>query len=516
MKKIILTFICLTLFKVTAQNFANLDNSFGANGIYLVPFLPPYTNGIKALSLPGNETIVIFNSPLNSHILKLNSSGSIDPSFGVSGTNTVFPSPSFQVNSLDAQISSNNKIYLCGAIDQTAAVTVFNSNGTIDNTWGINGNLLLNSYNFALRTLAFQSDGKIVLGAQGTNGSAVFMRLNSNGSFDNSFGVNGVNSITLTPSEFQIEINDVKVQSDGKILFFGHKEYITPQITVSYAVRLNTNGTLDTGFGTNGIAETSTALNYIDVTANGHLLSNGKYLLTGYRHANLSKTTANFMALRLNNNGSIDPSYGTNGFFEMDCGAIDRSWGSYMQNDEKVILTGNSYNPQSLPVDSGYFVLARFNTNGSADLSFGTNSGYRKFQVPTYHKSVSHRVTMQSDGKIITTGTAGTCTAGICTGTMFVSRHNNTGGEPLNIKHNSTLKEISAFPIPANQDVFIESDINETVHYTLINTAGIKCKEFTFKMSGNINVSDLSEGVYFLEGKNESLVLKPIKIIISK
>src|ERR1035438_4542563 len=92
--------------------------------------------------------------------------------------------------------------------------------------------------------VAIQADGKIVVvggipNPVGFPVSAV-ARYNTNGSLDTSFGTSGIASI---PSLEDIPLTSVALQSDGKIVAVG----------VNVVVRYLTNGTLDSSFGSNGI-----------------------------------------------------------------------------------------------------------------------------------------------------------------------------------------------------------------------------------------------------------------------
>lgn len=93
--------------------------------------------------------------------------------------------------------------------------------------------------------VALQTDGKIVMSGytwENVTGDVFVIRLNTDGSLDNTFGTDGValvsNSTDVTES--------IAVQSDGKILIGG---YTDDSFTVA---RFNTDGTLDTDFGNNG------------------------------------------------------------------------------------------------------------------------------------------------------------------------------------------------------------------------------------------------------------------------
>src|SRR5690606_15315912 len=124
-------------------------------------------------------------------------------------------------------------------------------NGSIDATFNVG-----TGSNDAVRALAIQSDGKIIIGGSFTsyNGTTKnhIARINANGSIDNTFNVGtGFSSFS--------QIKNIQLQSDGKIIVVG--EFTSYNGTSrSGIVRINTNGSIDTSFnpgtGANGVSST--------------------------------------------------------------------------------------------------------------------------------------------------------------------------------------------------------------------------------------------------------------------
>ena len=97
-------------------------------------------------------------------------------------------------------------------------------------------------------------------------------------------------------------VTDLVQQPDGKILVGGRT---WDDISGNFAlVRLNEDGSFDTTFGTNGISHITTSEN--DVAETISLLDDGKILLAGYRENN-------FTIAKFNADGSIDTTFGVNG-----------------------------------------------------------------------------------------------------------------------------------------------------------------------------------------------------------
>src|ERR1035437_4224281 len=125
-----------------------------------------------------------------------------------------------------------------GALDLT-----FNSTGKVTTSFG-------SGYDFG-KSVAIQSDGKIVVAGvsfNGSNNDISVVRYNSDGTLDNGFG--SVGKVTTSIGSFNDAGYSVAIQSDGKIVVAGvSSNGNNNDIAV---VRYNSDGTLDSGFGTGG------------------------------------------------------------------------------------------------------------------------------------------------------------------------------------------------------------------------------------------------------------------------
>ncbi len=157
----------------------------------------------------------------------------------------------------------------------------YNSNGTLDNTFSSDGkaNVLIGIEDAVAYDVALQADGKIILAGHMYNGSDddfALARFNSNGSLDNTFSSDGMLSHGILSSDDHPL--GVKVQTDGKILAAG---YTTTSSGYSVAVvRYNSDGSFDNSFGILG--KVTTAVGGIDDEAEGMLIQpDGKIVVVG-------------------------------------------------------------------------------------------------------------------------------------------------------------------------------------------------------------------------------------------
>src|SRR5262245_31488051 len=143
-----------------------------------------------------------------------------------------------------------------------------------------------------------------------------------------------------------------------------------PQVEGLEDRRLLTAGALDVTFGTGGTALVDVAGGN-DQAAAVAIQGDGKLVLAGTAF-NSSNNTNDFALVRLNANGSLDTTFGTNGKATADfagAGAsatTDQASAVALQSDGKIVVVGSS---------GADFAVARFNANGSLDTTFGTEIG---------------------------------------------------------------------------------------------------------------------------------------------
>lgn len=314
---------------------------------------------------------------------------------------------------LDVAIQADGKILVGGYSDNALqsnydyALVRYNSDGTLDTGFGVDGKVVtaIGLSDDEAKSLCVQSDGKILLAGQSWNGEQwafTVVRYNSDGSLDSSFGSQG---IVISPIAFSEYGNDVTLQADGKILLAGSS---WDGSKWNFAVaRYNSDGSPDTTFGDDGSLT-------VDMGAYGSagyevlVQPDGKILLTG-----VSDYHGTAM-LRLNADGSLDQSYGSNGKI-----ITDFQWGvsSALLPDGKLLVAG------SLIDGTFNFAVAKYNSDGSPDTGFGVNG------LATYDFAGNESgsdIVVQPDGKILIVGT-GAVDAG--NGTDFaLIRLNADGG----------------------------------------------------------------------------------------
>jgi uncharacterized delta-60 repeat protein len=347
--------------------------------------------------------------------------GSLDTGFGTNGIVTLsgFSAPTlsggvigFGYGDISAPIllQPDGKILLAGIVagsspnSQDTVLERLNSNGTLDNTFGSGGMVIQDLDQFQPNddqstplTLAVLPDGGILLGGYvfGVYYSQGFVaRFHANGSLDTTFG--GAGEIVLanqgddpTPfgtsalvfnealfrppsySEYNGDlVSGIFVQPDGKMLLD------VGNAADSTLLRLNQNGTLDTGFaknsdGTNGLviaSPTEFAPPNLGFDANGKILVG--WIQTSQDNPPQDPSTGNheFAVARYNSDGSTDPTFGTGAYYDdhgytptTGLSVFNLGEDSYVQalavqGDGNIVLVGSTYDASKQGWD---FALAR-------------------------------------------------------------------------------------------------------------------------------------------------------------
>jgi uncharacterized delta-60 repeat protein len=269
-----------------------------------------------------------------------------------------------------------------------------------------------------LEDLALQSDGKIlavagVFGDDSQSADFGVVRYVPDGTLDPTFGSGGITSTDLTDGGADIA-NAVALQSDGRIVVSG--------LAISFGRRSSSlaagvarylpDGSLDSSFGRGGIVTVS--LKGASLFANDVAIQpDGKIVVLGTRSVcdeDFNCTDA-FAFLRFTSSGALDRSFGQRGIVITDVGSSSFATELALQSDGKLVAVGGS---------DGGFVLTRHNTNGSLDLTFG-QGGIVTTQFPD-GESFAGGVVIQPDGRIIAAGSAG----GFA-GVMALARYSSDG-----------------------------------------------------------------------------------------
>jgi uncharacterized delta-60 repeat protein len=274
-------------------------------------------------------------------VARLNSDGSLDTTFG-SGGKISFPVGVANDFISDMILQPDGKIILVGngftQPNSDAVIVRLNSNGTLDTTFNGSGKLITpigaGAASDFFSAVALQADGKII--AVGTDGEDfAVLRFNPNGTFDTTFDVDG--KVTTPIGTQRDQALGIAIQSDGKIIAGGSAN--SGEGDESALVRYNTNGSLDTTFGGGGKVKIDILPFRSDSFKSIILQSDGK--ITAVGTSGSFPLSSSFALVRFNSDGSLDTSFGTGGKVitnvASEASSVTRA---VLQPDGKIVAVG--------------------------------------------------------------------------------------------------------------------------------------------------------------------------------
>jgi uncharacterized delta-60 repeat protein len=355
-----------------------LDSTFGDNGRFLIPEMSGDVYGI--VQQPDGKFIVV-GSYDNIILVRFNADGTLDD-----GTpNDSTPGDQFGVNArvvtdlgqdrvagFAVALQSDGKIVVAGRArdlpypdDSDLLLARFNSDGSLDDGspldstpgehFGVNGYVTtdFNSGDDIAYMLTILPDNRILVGGE-TNQDTynlVVTCYEPDGAPDVTFGSNGSIIIDLGDDESP-GFNSLTVRPDGRFVIAGSRFYVLDGWGQSEAILLGylADGTVDETFGSNGLVVTKLGFEFgVGGTA---LQPDGKLIVGGSTYAS-SEELSNFVVARYNSDGSLDPTFGADGFVITDFGPelVDYLSALAIQSDGSIVAVGSSGNN---------FALARY------------------------------------------------------------------------------------------------------------------------------------------------------------
>lgn len=490
MKKIYSLLFFLASLTVANSQSGTLDTSFGNDGIVLTEITTDHSFGDATVVQADGKILVAgyagAPSTYQMAVARYNTDGSLDTSFGNNGT-LRFPVGTAKSYVLDMALQNDGKIVLGGYtydnVSSDFAIVRLNTDGSFDNTFGSAGITILDDGGRELaEVISILEDGQILIAGDKDDNFAV-ARVNADGSLDTTFGVNGW-AVTQFDTN-QSWVKDIAVQNDDKIVLTGMLINGTSTFEIATA-RLNADGSADNSFGTNGKVRFNIG-NGNDFSEGVAVQEDGKILIGGHKWiANLDQRH-DFAMVRLNANGSFDTTYGNNGISTVQIvDGSNYSRDMLLQPDGKAILVG-------FTVFQGEYDMAmmRFGTDGILDTTFGTDGTVSTDVLG--REDYGTAVTLQPDGKIVFAGYSYTAQGDA---SFVVARYNNT----LLGTEDYQNVEFRLYPNPAREQLTIEmNDASSTYQLEIIDMLGKKVYNTEIQKMEQVDVSALATGTYLVK-----------------
>lgn len=362
------------------------------NGDYVTIGIPPYPS-------------------VNCIVARYSSNGVLDSTFNGGVGYTALPN-----NLVAIAVQTNDKIIVAGtdwsnSMGHGFKLIRLNSNGTLDTTFGVGGTITTNfaGYNGTngqaiggSSSLVVQpADDKIIVVGYGfTDGNntqnSLIARYNADGSLDTTFNGSGKYATASTTwSSFYAGIN---LQNNNKILVSGKDN--TNKITIT---RFNTDGTLDGSFGASGKKVTALVgwSDMVQEQSDGTIIASGHIIIGNY----------NMFAMKLLSDGTYDTTFNGVGYISLPTGVNTSVAPLFaIQPDGKIILGGTSNVASSGNiVGHSNQTLIRLTPNGIVDTTFG-NAGTKIYDYG-YTSGFASIYTTASDIVLLGSSTAITNTS---------------------------------------------------------------------------------------------------------
>ena len=361
-----------------------------------------YASGQSVIQQVDGKLVVAGDSGSDFALVRLNTNGTLDKSFNDHGVVTTNFNDSFgRASSIIQQ--TDGKLVVAGTTynpnsseGSNFALVRYNIDGTLDTTFDLDGKFTTDfngNFDGASKVIQ-QTDGKLVVaGYSGTDFALV--RYNSNGKLDNSF--NGDGKITsIFSNGWYNQSHSIIQQTDGKLVVAGNSA------DMFVLLRYNTDGSLDSSFGSDGKVTTSLA----GSGGGGYSViqqTDGKLVVAGSAfNNNLNDPSEDFALVRYNTDGTLDTSFNCDGKVTTDFNdGNDAAYSVIQQADGKLVVAGCAVSNNTY----GDFGLVRYNSDGTLDTTFDVDG-----KITTDfngNDNQAYSVIQQVDGKLVVVGFSG-------------------------------------------------------------------------------------------------------------
>ncbi len=265
----------------------------------------------------------------------------------------------------------------------------YTPDGLLDDGFGSGGRGAPGPANFYAFAGALQPDGRIVVAGTASSAFSI-VRYNADGSLDTLFGTGGMATTGLA-DDFEAAVA-VALQSDGSIVAAGYRT--SPPFDLG-VLRYRQDGSLDPGFGSGGIVRSAFGLPGYVNAASVLVQTDGRIVIVG-----TYVTQYDFALVRYNNDGSLDTGFGSGGLVTTHFpGFLSNATSSVLQPDGKVVVAGAI---STGTINTSDLALARYNSDGTLDAGFGSSG--RVVTDLFGLDDAANALALQADGRLVAGG----------------------------------------------------------------------------------------------------------------
>jgi len=350
-----------------------LDPSFGTGGVVTTTAGWASAGAAGAAELADGR-IVAAGQVDDGHsptacAVRLDADGSLDASFGDGGLALARP-PGFHTLGSALALESDGGLVVAGTayVADSASgellLARFDAGGMLDASFGTGGTLTtpVSSRSDTLAGLTAARDGRLLAvgTSDGRPGSDLALaRYHADGGLDATFGDAG--RVMTDFGGHDDRGLGVVEQASGRIVAGGQMQH--GSTTAWMLAAFGPDGTPDPSFGTGGLVRTDLASGYACCF---FAQSDGTLVLAGETGVGTERRVT---LLRHRSDGTPDPAFGANGRADGNAGFTTNA--AFQQSDGKLVVVGSTSG-----VGGSYFAATRFNQDGLVDPTFGTNGSF--------------------------------------------------------------------------------------------------------------------------------------------
>lgn len=306
------------------------------------------------------------------------------------------------------------------------------------------------------------------------------------GELDLTFGANGSTMIDVGGTEFG---NDMTIDGYGRIIVVGSTTALTSSESDVVLVRLTAAGAFDETFGDGGVVVVD--VGFRDEAIGVGLQPDGRIVFAGSTVAHESGPS-DILTGRMNDDGSLDTTYGDNGVAVVNLGGYESARASDLQSDGALVVGGGTF---LIRVDNTGVLDTAFGTDGIADVSVhpqisslvvrhndtivvGGSPAGRSFGVTAY----------TSDGRVDTTfGSAGSTSSSLFQQAAVYSIDSDPQGGIVASGHmNTSVFNIDLAVMRLHADGTLDTSFSDDGHATAHHGVGDLGNDVAIASDGKI------------------------------
>jgi uncharacterized delta-60 repeat protein len=350
----------------------SLDPTFGIGGMVTTSIGTESSAAAVAIQ-PDGKIVVAGTADSKFALARYNANGKLDSSFDGDGIATtdiggaIASSVAIQADGKIVVAGRTDDKFVLARYDTNGMLdSSFDSDGIVT-TPGADFYV-----SFTSVRLAVQADARIVICGStldpGTASYSTLIRYNVDGSLDTSFGNGGILRVDLSGIDYN-GFNSVLIQSDGKILASGYDGWEVFGTTFSVA-RFISDGSFDSTFGRNGVVYDYLNDSFQGWVSSLAIAPDQKIVAAGTNYYNIAEPDSRnrFQINRYNPNGAHDLTFDGDGrvLTQFGDGSDSDANAVAIQPDGKIVVSGSSF-----ILGSSRVAVSRYNMDGSLDSTYG-------------------------------------------------------------------------------------------------------------------------------------------------